>query len=198
MKLGNIVSDYEISEGNLFNIVKNYDDINDELPTLIVGWKEMNKLFPNHSILNEKINHNLYWTLSKFEDRNEFNINLERFIQNSYNKRFSNFTFYYIDLINISFKKLKRIVTKIKSSDNIISYSNDNDIIIFCDNIIFSININTLLFLDIDIDKLKTKIIKISNSVLPNKKSSDIWKLHSDRLYNDESLIPALYSLMNN
>ena len=43
--------------------------INNYLPTLIVGWERVKKLYPKASILKKKIKDNLYWTFSPTEKR---------------------------------------------------------------------------------------------------------------------------------
>lgn len=197
MKVGNIVTKYEFNEDSSFNVFKNYEDIDNDLPTLIVGWKEMIKVFPKQPILRNKINETTFWEFSKFEDRNKYTLGIEKFIQKCYDIKFNSFDLLYVDLIKLPLTHIKKIIFKIKNSDNLITYYNENDIIIFSDNILFCLNIGLLNLFDINIPKLKNKLNKISKSILPNKTSEDNWNYYSERLYNDESLKPVLYSFLN-
>lgn len=198
MKIGNIVTKYDFKEDISFNVFKKYDEVDNNLPTLIIGWKDMLKIFPNQPILKNKINDNTFWEFSKFEDRTKNSLGVERFIQECYDNKFNSFDLVYIDLISFSLTKIRKIINKIKNSTNIITYYNDNEILIFCDNILFCLNVNVLLFLNINIDKLNSKLNKLSKVILPNKVSSENWNSYSERLYGDESLNPVLHSFLNN
>ena len=63
-------------------MVKDYNDIDKTVPTLIVGWKEVKKLFPTQDILISYIDDNTTWTFSKREKRFQYEKDIKLFIDN--------------------------------------------------------------------------------------------------------------------
>jgi hypothetical protein len=96
--IGNIVTDFNIETTKFLNVTSDTNSINFSLPTLIVGWDKVKKLYPEQNILNNKINDNVTWTFSKREKRYQYEKDLSAFIkevvsqlENKVNYRFFNF-----------------------------------------------------------------------------------------------------------
>ena len=55
--LGNIVTDNKKISGfdSSFNIVNDYSEIIENIPTLIIGYKKTQSIFPNFSVLDWQI-----------------------------------------------------------------------------------------------------------------------------------------------
>ena len=81
--VGNIISKDNIVEISP-NFLVSKTIIDNNLPTLIIGWEETKKLFPEASILRKKIKDNLYWTFSTTEKRTVFENDLKKFIDKTY------------------------------------------------------------------------------------------------------------------
>lgn len=95
MKIGNIYN-YGFSIPDFFNKV---DVIDDNQMTLIVGWKMAKQVYPDMSILNWKINDNLYWTVEPDEDKMIFEKNLVNFKNVCIGNIISQYRYEYIDLL---------------------------------------------------------------------------------------------------
>jgi hypothetical protein len=67
--IGNIVTKSKIEVSSFFNVTSDFNSIDTNTPTLIIGWSYVKELFPEQDILNEKINDNVLWTFSKREKR---------------------------------------------------------------------------------------------------------------------------------
>ena len=67
LKIGNIVTDGVFENPELFNVVKDFSQIEPNKPTLIIGWRKANTIFSGLSILENKINDNTWWTFGKRE-----------------------------------------------------------------------------------------------------------------------------------
>lgn len=67
LKIGNIVTDGVFENPELFNVVKDFSQIEPNKPTLIIGWHKANTIFSGLSILDNKINDNTWWTFGKRE-----------------------------------------------------------------------------------------------------------------------------------
>lgn len=65
--IGNIITNSSIETSKFFNVVSDLKNIDISIPTLIIGWDNVKKLYPEQNILNNKINENISWTFSKRE-----------------------------------------------------------------------------------------------------------------------------------
>ena len=59
------------------------------LPSIIIGWERVKKLFPSQSIMNKKIDDNVFWTYSIVENKEEFKKDVDFFIKSSIKNYFS-------------------------------------------------------------------------------------------------------------
>ena len=199
MVIGNIVSRSKINVGSEFNVVESINDIIlTDLPTLIVGYDVVLNLYQDEDInlLNRKINGNIYWTFKKNVKRNLYQLDLENFIILSYKKYVDKIISVSPDIIQDSPKKLRNIIRKILSLDNIISYESELGIIyLYSTNIICCVDLNLLEFGGYDINKIKNKIKDKSLKYLIGNEVVLEYQNHLDRLNNEIKLIPLLYSI---
>jgi hypothetical protein len=170
MEIANIVSHDSINIGPEFNVVQSMDDIiYKDLPTLIVGYDLTMSYFNKDSvnILNKQIDKNTFWTLKRNVKRDVYSNDLESFIRFSYKKYTDNISFVDLDFIQYSKVKMMKVIRKIYSLTNVISYkSNNNVIYIYSCNLIFGIDLNTISFLGLDVDKIEAKVIEKSSVFL--------------------------------
>lgn len=197
MKIANIVSTSNISLPEQFNIVSSIDDIIDNLPTLIVGYDLTKKLFKDFDILNREIKPNLYWTVKKTEDRDKFQDDLNWFQHKLYNELITNVKYIIIDPIQQNKKTIKKIINKIYSLNNIISYEKNNMIYIYSDNLIFGVDLNLLKYIGLNINKIKQKIKNISNTYLIGNDIISQYKQYIEYINNNVKYIPFLYFIFN-
>lgn len=199
MVIGNIVSRSKINVGSEFNVVESINDIIlTDLPTLIVGYDVVLNLYQDEDInlLNRKINGNIYWTFKKNVKRNLYQLDLENFIILSYKKYVDKIISVSPDIIQDSPKKLRNIIRKILSLDNIISYESELGVIyLYSTNIICCVDLNLLEFGGYDINKIKNKIKDKSLKYLIGNEVVLEYQNHLDRLNNEIKLIPLLYSI---
>ena len=69
MKLGNIVIKGDSKEFQDFNIFDSYEGVDNDLPTLIVGYDIINAIDPECDMLTRVVNHNTFWTFTMREKR---------------------------------------------------------------------------------------------------------------------------------
>jgi len=196
MKVGNIVSPNKLDVSEEFNIVKSINEINKDLPTLIIGFDYVNKHYPSLDILNRTLKPNLYWTFKKSERRDLHDEDIHSFIINTYKHLISNITYLFIDPIHFNKAKLIKIIRKLKST-KITSYLHDNMIYIYCDNIIFGIDLKLLKYMGFNLDKIKNKIKIASTEFLEKDNIFIEYEKHVIRLGYQVKYIPFLYSINN-
>lgn len=165
--IGNIVSEKEIIVNNRFNLVKSYDDIISELPTLVVGYELISELNPDFNILKNKINDKLFWSFGKNENRDKFNRTMVEFIYYSFNLAVKDVNFIYVDPIHFSPNKLNKISKKISELKNPIGVIKDDRVIyIYGENLIFSFDLDICELADIKKESLRNKYNKLVNGFL--------------------------------
>jgi len=195
--VGNIVSVNNIDVSDDFNVVSSMDDIIHGLPTLIVGYDIINKLYPDFDILDIKVGTDLYWTFKRIENRDKFNEDLDWFITKVYDDLVKGISYLFIDPILLKKESLIKIIRKIHSLKNIISYLHKDMIYLYGDKIVFGIDLRLLRFLGMDVEKLKSKITLISTDFLEDDEIFIEYKNIVETLGDKVRYIPYLYSIRN-
>ena len=197
MKIGNIVSTTKIDVSEDFNVAQSLGDIIQGLPTLIVGWDFIKKNYPNYDIIERKLDDNLYWTFKKTERRELNEEDIYNFKQATYANLIKDIKYVFIDPIQQDRKIIKKIIKKILSIKEIISYTHDNMIYLYGENVIFGIDLSLLDFLGYLPSKI-TQLLSKNTHVSLTKESIFIeYRKRIENLDNQVKYIPFLYSIEN-
>jgi hypothetical protein len=199
MEIANIVCETKMDLGKEFNIVTSMDDIeHKEIPTLIIGFHiAKEKLGPELDMVERKEG-NVHWTFKKNEKRDLYTQDLNNFIQYAYIKAVDDLTYFYVDPFSLSLNNTKRIIEKIKSLGNIISYlHNDRMLYIYGENIVFGIDLKVIKFIGLDKSKLVEKLRNLSDVFLEGDEILIEYKNYMERLDEQVKFIPFLYSISN-
>ena len=197
MKVANIVSSNNINVSEEFNVVKSMDEIIHGLPTLIVGFDYVNKNYPDFNILDIELEPNLYWTVKKTERRDKHVEDLTWFINKVYNDLTKDITYFFIDPLQYKPKSLWRIIRKLYSIKNLVTFVNGDMVYIYGEKFIFGIDLKLMSYIGIKKDKLKD-VIKSKSSVF--LVDSDIlieYKNYIEELGYQIKFLPYLYSIRN-
>lgn len=193
MNFGNVISKTPILIEGFINYGKD-DLIDNDLPTLIIGWDLVKEMYDGKvSILHKSINIRTYWTFNSKERKADFESDIESFKEFCYNSFGDNIPYVYLDILygkkNINKKIIKKILTLVKPY---IYLSDNNMIYIFGDNIIFGIDLNILDYFDGKKEKTLRVINNLNSAVLID---SEIFNKYRDFLYkikNKNRLIPYI------
>jgi hypothetical protein len=164
--IANVVSSTKIEYPITFNVVDSIDKTIPELPTLVIDFKLMKEHFPDVSALNKKYNNLIYWTYSKKVDRQSYVLDTKNFIHTSYNIFKSKPKYFFVDLIQMKSASIKKLILKIKNTTKFYYYENNRMIYIYCDNFIFGIDKELLIYIGLNPLKIFNKIKKLSNGTL--------------------------------
>jgi len=191
MNIGNIVSSYKINEDN-FKLFDEIELVDNSLPTLIVGWNKTKEIFGDKiSILNKKISDNLYWTFLPTERRVDYDDDIIIFKKVCYDNFGSELSYVYIDPIHDKPQKIKKILKKIYSLSESISYFTDKNMLyILGENIIFGVNLEITEFIGIKTDRILTRVIGLRNSILIDNEIFNRCKEFIKKLDNNHKLVP--------
>jgi hypothetical protein len=195
MKIGNIVSKTKISVSEDFNVVESLDDINPELPTLLIGMDYVSKNYPDYDITDRKLGPKLYWTFKKTENRSLQEDDINKFMYQAYLDLISDVNYVYVDTILFGKQKLRKIIKKILSLTKSVAYKDNNMIYIYGDKLIFGIDLKQLCFIDANINRIMLKIKHKCNVFLESNEILIEYKKNVERLENKVRYIPYLYSI---
>jgi hypothetical protein len=195
MKIGNIVSKTKISVSEDFNVVESLDDINPELPTLLIGMDYVSKNYPDYDITDRKLGPKLYWTFKKTENRSLQEDDINKFMYQAYLDLISDVNYVYVDAILFGKQKLRKIIKKILSLTKSVVYKDNNMIYIYGDKLIFGIDLKQLCFIDANINRIMSKIKHKCNVFLESNEILIEYKKNVERLENKVRYIPYLYSI---
>ena len=85
-------------------------EVNDKIPTLLIGKKELMDRGFNLSVLNRQINENLYWTYTKMEKRNIHETDIIAFYDLVFKKISKNIKYNNISIYTLKYGTLKNII----------------------------------------------------------------------------------------
>jgi hypothetical protein len=193
MKIANIVTNNKINVSEDFNVVNSMDDIIHGLPTLIISFTYVDKNYPDFDVLQMKIQDNLYWTCTAIEGRDKHREDLFRFEYMVYKNLFEKVTYVFVDPIQYKSKALIKIIRKIYSLKNKITYIKDKMIYIYSGNFIFGIDLKLLEYIGLNTEKIKSKIISLSPVFLEHSDIFIEYKNIIEEFDNQIRFIPYLY-----
>ena len=197
MKVANIVSTSNINVSDDFNVIKSINDIIDGLPTLIVGYDYVVKNYPDFDVTDICLGKNLYWTVKRTEGRDKFEEDLVWFKTKVYQDLMGSINYVFIDPIQQQPKTLVKIIKKIFSIKNKVSYVHDDMIYIYGDNLIFGLDLKLLNYMKINGIKIKNRIKAISTVFLEDNNIFIEYKKNVGRLGNQVRYIPYFYSIIH-
>jgi hypothetical protein len=192
MKVGRVISDNKIKVPENFELSDSFKEIDDSVPTLLVGWSKVKENYPKTSIRNKKIKNNVYWTFSSLEKRGIFEKDLKTFIIKSYGDLIKD-----IELINIDpiYNKIKDIDTLIIELDKLaegVGYLYLDYFYIFKDKKIYFLDIGLLKFVKFDYEMVINHLKKILSKTIEDDSKYEKFLKYLDRKY-----IPYLYAKQN-
>jgi hypothetical protein len=197
MKVANIVSSNNVNVSEEFNVVKTMDEIIHGLPTLIIGFDYVNKHYPDFNILDIELEPNLYWTVKKTERRDKHAEDLTWFINKVYNDLTKDIKYVFIDPIQYKSKSLWKIIRKLYSIKNLVTFVNGDMIYIYGDKFIFGVDLKLMSYIGIEKDKIKSKIKSKSPVFLEENDILIEYKNYIEELGYQIKFLPYLYSIRN-
>ena len=197
-KLGYIVSKRKIKNiVDFVGLVNSVEDIEDSTkPFIIIGLEEAKEIAPNFSILNKVLDTDVFWTFGKTERRTEHERDLENFYKYVLDKSIKDIKYYYINILNLKYNKIKKLLEIINSNEKKYIYtSNDMIYIYYNKNIIIGISLRIIKYINIDIKKIFKILYRNKNNIIYNTDSfltQEMKRVISNKKY----VIPYFMSIL--
>ena len=189
--IGNIITDNKIDDVALYNVIKNKEDIIHDIPTLIIGYKKVKTLYDSFSMLDWKIEDNVYWTYGRRERGEKYYDDLDRFKKLCFNNMIKTVDYRLFNVLTENVEHKKLFFSFLKDSSVKTVYI-ENDMAY-----IYNGNKHVIGFSLRDVEygggnKKKTLSVLLNNNVVSSK---DVFTNEfAYSLKNIPYIIPYLYS----
>lgn len=97
--IANILTDEPFNEGELYNVVRDKNELVPDIPTLIIGWEKTKSEYPDASIIEWEVADNVYWTYGKYERRDKYEVNVKKFQDLSFKKFVESLKYVFYDVM---------------------------------------------------------------------------------------------------
>jgi hypothetical protein len=195
--LGYIISDVKIK--NLKGFVEQVNDVSlADLtkPVLFIGVENARKNIKDFSILKKKYDNSVFWTYKKTEKRVDFEDDINYFYSYIINNISSNINYYYINIYNLKYNKIKKLYNILFSSSKKYIYISNNMIyLLYKNNIILGISLNLLEYIKIKKEKILDKLYSNKNNAICTDISQCIKPIKNE-IGNNRYVVPYFMSIM--
>ena len=196
MFLGNIISEQPVKQNGLFFIINNLENVNREIPTLVIGWDFSKRIFNGSklSILDKKIDKNISWTFTKKEKRVDYEKDLKFFMKNSLLSAENRFKYQYINVLTDKYGIIKKLLKKLTYGEVCYIYIHRNSFVyIHYSDVIIGIDLNSTDFLKIDRKKIYKILYRNENKVFFS--DDFLSKELKENISDNNRIIPYLYKI---
>lgn len=192
--LGNvIVLNENIRIDKYFKKCLSLSDIDNSLPTLIIGLENARKNIKDFNILKKNYNNDmLWWTFTKIERRVDYDKDIEDFKKFCIDNIVKNIKYWNINIINLdSISKIRRCINFVNNINKKYYYIDNNKFIFLYDKgnnnkekNIYGFSLNTASFFGIN----KKRIIRILENNKNNIQIKNFYSIPNDirRLVNND------------
>lgn len=169
--IGNIITENKRSiNKDLLLAFDNIDNVNNNNPTLIIGFENAKRNISNFDILKKDyiINGNkVYWTFKKNERKYDYDVDVNNFYKICFENIVNSISYNYINIVNLNFKSLKKLVSYFANNNDKYIYIHNNRFVFIYDSILkqtMGVSLSLLEYVGINPQKVKHKIFTNSKN----------------------------------
>ncbi len=199
----NIVNHTQLEYINYYNESMQYENIDQSLPTLYIGWSFMKKCNPENNIIDkcdilkrEIIKNKLYWECS-FDEGKSAHINgVENFINKIPHIYYeSNYEYVILDPIFFQLKTIDDFIEVLPENIDVLCAHKNNMVYVLNKNIIYGIDLNMYRFFKFDVEAVMKILMdrsKISHIDLDGEIYQTNYKIFPNFQYLKRFLVVML------
>jgi hypothetical protein len=192
--IANIITKSKIDVGEYINVTNTLDEVNLQIPTLIIGWENVKRFYPQVDILNKKITDTIFWTYSNREKRQEYEPDLNKFIRDLFVNLGITVKYTFFNVLTSKLKRIKDFIKYIQSDLPKVIYVTNKNVYIYNGEQITGFSISDLEYYGIKKEKVINLLKRNINNRLFFNDNFLTWKIKKTIGDNDK-IIPFLYSL---
>lgn len=197
-KIANILTNSKktpFHDCQLYNVVGSKDDLIENIPTLIIGLKKVEEFGLEYSLLDWKINDNLYWCFSNRERRENYEDNTKKFEKLIIDKIVKEVEYHYFNVLTESNSAKREFFERISNSDCKTVYI-ENDIVYICfcgEDIVYGFSLSDIEYSGKSNKKILSLLYSMSYITVIKTKDFIPFELKIS-LSNNPYIIPWLYN----
>ena len=200
MPLGKIYTNIKTFKTIQFIELYRLDDYvkNDNIPTLLIGKKDLMEAGYTLSVLNRQMGDNLYWTYTKMEKRNIHETDITAFYEIVFKKLYRDTKYFNKSIYTINYSAVKDIFNLL-NNESVYKciYICKNHVYIYYNNNVIGFSLEEIKYVGISVTKVMSLLTKAKNSDLITD-DNFIKNEVKNYLKNREYLTPYLYFLEKN
>lgn len=155
----NIITNRRIGVDKLIRKSCSMDNVDMSLPTLLVGWRNVKRIYPSQPILEKKISDRLYWTFDKDERRNEFDRDLRKFVSGVISEIAFSVKYRFINILTCGMPMYRRILSFINSPvRKTIWIDNGSFMYIYYSKTTVGISLDDMDYANVNVNKVINKV----------------------------------------
>jgi hypothetical protein len=165
--IGNIITKNKIEISSYFKVSTDIESVDTSIPTLIIGWGEVKRLFPDQNILISEITETISWTFSKREKRYKYENDLSDFVQKNITRINDIINYKFFNYIISTQEKRERFIEYVNKGNNSIYY-NSRFVYIYNpeDSTTIGISLKDLLYIGINVKDFIISLNKNNNNIV--------------------------------
>ena len=132
--IANILTDEPFAEAELYNVVQDSGSLVSGIPTLIVGWDKTKELYPDASIIEWNVTENVYWTYGKYERRDKYEVNVNKFQDLAFKKFIDSLEYVFFDVIVSGQDKFESFIASLGNETAKTIYASGDMMYIYYEN----------------------------------------------------------------
>lgn len=176
-KIGNILYTNKIKVDECFNKCSKIEEIDQNIPTLIVGLDNAKKYIENFNITvkYDKLK-KYWWTFSKKERLFDFEKDMKLFYQHCIENINNNIIYYNINILNLNYNKIKKLINYILNTNDKKIYVENNRFVFIYDMVtlrIYGLSLTTCRYCGVN----DNKVLDIIFSNTKNKRIYDFSRI---------------------
>jgi len=197
-KLGNIVaqkSDLRLmNKVSFIHYTEVMTDIINDIPTLIIGWNNVKRLYPDTplSILKEKIDNKTWWCFSPQEKNTKHIECVSEFYQTIIEIIKEKIPYHFINIFELTLSETKEIISTLNSNTRVVCYVHYNFMYVYINNEVLGFNLEDIEYLGIPKNKILKYFYNNTNNSIFYKADflqEEVMQIIQNNLY----LIPIFY-----
>ena len=196
--IANILTDRpkDLNVSELYNVISGVEDIVPDVPTLIIGWDKTKGIYPAASIIEWEVDKNTFWTYGKFEKREKFEENIERFNTLAIKKLNERVSYVFYDVFLGGDTKFKSFLESLQSDTKKVAYVSNDMLYLFYDSSlkVIGISLRDCDYIDENYKKQIFSVIYKGENIRLLKKNEDVSKNIRYKIKDREYLIPYIFS----
>lgn len=169
-KIGNIICNNNLKVDNIFNKYNSINNIDNDLPTLVIGLENAKNNINGFNILKKNYNNGLLrWTFKKTERRSDYEEDMYNFNKICYENIIKDIKYKNIDIKKYSLNKIKTIIKYINNNNKKYCYLSYNENFLFLFDkkfkTVFGLSLSYCEYIGIEKNKILNKIFSNKNNV---------------------------------